>query len=110
MPSTRIHVGDSVDGSIAHDGEVDRYRIHLDAGESYSFDVSGDNGFDTTLTLRGHGENVFDDDGGGFPDPHIDFTPDQSGWYTLEVRGYDYGSNDTGYYTLDTDYQDDWAV
>jgi hypothetical protein len=60
--------------------------------------------FDPTLTVTGHGQSVFDDDGGHFDrDAHIDFTAGTTGWYTLTVAGW---NGETGPYTLYTDYND----
>jgi hypothetical protein len=99
MPT--IDVGDSYDGELVRPNETDRFRIYLDEGESYSFDVEGeDNGLDSILRLTGHGEREENDDTNGL-DPHLDFDCWESGYYTLAVRGY---GGDTGEYTLYTDF------
>jgi hypothetical protein len=106
----RIQVPDSVDDSIDYGGDVDTFSVRLEAGESYSFDVFGDDFLDSTLTLYQGGrvdpsrELAFSDDFGGTLDPHIDFVADRSGIYTLAVEGY--GGFNTGEYTLETDYSD----
>jgi hypothetical protein len=105
MPS--ISVPDAYDGDIDYSGEVDRYRVYLTQGDSYSFEVLGGTNdttggdLDTTLTLRRGGVQAFDDDSGPGLDPHIDYDATRSGYYTLEVRGYGSG---TGDYTIDTDF------
>jgi hypothetical protein len=109
-----VAVPDQVSSNIGPSGDTDSYSVYLRAGHSYDFDVYGwGNGdhdhispgiFDPTLTLTGHGVHRFDDDGGAYDwDSHIDFTAGTTGWYTLTVAGY---HNETGPYTLYTDYND----
>jgi hypothetical protein len=103
-----LEVPGSVDARIDPSGQVDLYRVYLDAGSTYSFDVFGgddDSGgeFDPTLTLLKGGRLAYNDDvsGGDGYDSHIDWTAGQSGYYTLQVRGY---AGEVGDYTIETDF------
>jgi serralysin len=82
--------------------DQDFFRVNLQAGRTYSFDVDGIGLSDTTLALRNSlgTQLVFDDDGGPGLDSHIQFRAPTSGTFFLDVGGF--GSN-TGSYLLDID-------
>lgn len=105
-----VAVPGQVNGRIDYNGDTDSFSVWLTSGSSYDFDVighrNGDSGplspglLDPTLTVTGHGQSRFDDDGGPGRNSHIDFTANSTGWYTLTVAGF---SNEQGNYTLYTD-------
>ncbi len=83
-------------------GDLDSYRVELEAGVSYTIDVSGagDNPLaDPFLTiLDGQGERVTsDDDSGDGLDARIRFTPEQSGSFLLQASGL---GGSTGWYKI----------
>jgi len=113
-----VAVPGNVTSSIRPIHDTDGYSVYLSAGQSYDFDVIGHpNGdhdsispgiFDPTLTLTDSWgtQRAFDDDGGPGFNSHIDYTADYTGWHTLTVAGY---GDETGRYTLYTDYND-WSI
>jgi hypothetical protein len=95
-------------GVIIVPGESDPFTQFFERGVTYSIDVHGlPNGdadpvspgvFDPFLTISLNGVfKVSDDDSGPGFDSHIDFTPTQSGNYTLAVSGF---GSETGDYDL----------
>jgi serralysin len=109
MAEQTIGVPESHGDWIDWNGDVDTYSVHLDWGFAYDFDALGGGSIDPTLTLYdpSGAQVAFDDDSGVGLDSHIDFTAWQTGDYTLAVA--DYGNNDTGSYTLETEYND-WLI
>jgi hypothetical protein len=102
-----LPVPGSESGSLNFPSDHNIYNVSLTAGQHYVFDVHGYSGnggslSDPTLDLYdGHGGTAplaHNDDYGGTLDSHIDFTPDHSGLYSLDVGSY-HGLY-TGSYTI----------
>jgi serralysin len=97
----RISVGGTATSQIETSGDRDWFRITLEAGETYQFDLEGfgiNEISDPFLRLYKDGNLVaFNDDGGFFLDSRIEFTATTGGTYYLEAAGY---STATGEYRL----------
>lgn len=103
-----VSVNGSVEGTIETAGDIDAYMVYLEAGQTYSINLEGDD-IDGTYTLddtylRGiyDGEDGSfvggeDDDGGFGNNSYLEFTPDSSGMYGIQVGGY---GEDTGTFRL----------
>lgn len=83
-------------------GDLDNFAVELEAGVSYSLDVSGAG--DAPLAdpfmavLDGDGKRVvFDDDSGGGLDARLRFTPDKQGIYFIQASGL---GGSTGWYRI----------
>jgi hypothetical protein len=83
-------------------GDLDNFAVELEAGVSYSLDVSGAG--DAPLAdpfmavLDGDGKRVvFDDDSGGGLDARLRFTPDKQGIYFVQASGL---GGSTGWYRI----------
>lgn len=84
--------GDDRNSSIEMPGDLDNYRVELEAGAHYVIEVKaeGDHPLgDPYLTLLdGNGERVTsDDDSGPNLDARLRFTPSQSGTYFIQASG-----------------------
>jgi len=69
-----IGYGETVEGAISEAQPVAYYRFNGEQGDVVTVRVSGENGYDTRLTLSVAAENfelAFDDDGGPAYDPEI---------------------------------------
>ncbi len=65
----------------------DRYRIYLDVGTTYTFDLTPENAsLNASLRLSGNGV-VLQSNQPGATAEHIEFTPTASGFYSLNVYG-----------------------
>jgi hypothetical protein len=84
-----INVNDTVTG-LVNDGRRTCYSFSATDNSVYSFIVSSPSGTDTVLELYDStGYLLFtDDDGGGYPNPLLTFTADQTATYYIIVRGY----------------------
>ena len=99
-----LTVGNSCQGKISSSTDVDYYRVHLVAGQTYTIAAMGtgtDYLHDTYLQLRNSCglSLVINDDGGPGFNSLITYTCSTTGYYYLDVRG-DPGSNLTGQYGL----------
>ena len=102
----RVEVGASATGNIDPDDDLDGFRVDLEAGRRYQFDLEGaDTGrgsqADPALTLYGASSDVSDyisedDDGGEGLNSRLTYTATATGAYYLEVAGL----RDPGTYTL----------
>lgn len=91
-------------GKLEQRGDVDYFRVLLDAGTTYTFTLQGQldgQGMDTLLGLRAEDGRILasDDDGAGTKnrDSRLAFTPSSSGLYYLDVSS-DRGQ--TGSYSI----------
>ena len=104
----RVEVGASVTGNIGTDGDADWFRVDLEAGKTYQFDLEGPfNGRgtleDPLLKLFESGVRIaLNDDSGATFDSKIIHTPTAGGTYYLEAieAGEGVSSVTTGTYTL----------
>ncbi|HYE51350.1 MAG TPA: Calx-beta domain-containing protein [Azospirillaceae bacterium] len=102
-----LAVGSTVTGSIETDGERDRYRIELTAGESYVFTLQGRTTGAGSLEdpwlilLDGTGTRIKDsDDDGPGRTSLITYTPTVSGTHYLVATGWEDEFTYVGTYTL----------
>ena len=98
----RISVGETVTSQLEVAFDEDWFRITLEAGERYQFDLEGVPGTneltDPLLRLYRDGSQVaFNDDGGFGLDSRIEFTATASGTYYLSAEGF---STRSGEYRL----------
>lgn len=93
-----LAVAGSVSGNVDYQGDEDWFRVDLQAGNQYSFSLSGLP--DSLLKLfESSGDFVaFDDDGGGGTDSLLRFAPTSNGTYYIAASVY--GNLDTGSYSL----------
>lgn len=93
-----LAVTGSVSGNVDYQGDEDWFRVDLQAGNQYSFSLSGLP--DSLLKLfDSSGDFVaFDDDGGGGTDSLLRFAPTSNGTYYIAASVY--GNLDTGSYLL----------
>ena len=98
--STQVSLSDasSVSGEINYQGDEDWFRVNLEAGNQYSFALTGLS--DGLLKLfDSSGDFVsFDDDGGDGTDSLLRFAPSSDGTYFIAASVY--GNVDTGSYSL----------
>jgi len=104
-----LSIGEKITGNIGLPGDEDWFKVSLDAGFSYVFDLTGADGGGGTL---GSGSSeaylqLFDSkgsrlgsayDGGTGSDPRLTFTPAISGFYFISTS--DLFDGGTGTYTL----------
>ena len=98
----RVEVGASATGNIDPGEDLDGFRVNLEAGKRYRFDLEGaDTGrgsqADPILALYGDSFNVShyideDDDGGEGLNSRLTYTATATGIYHLEVAGLDPGT------------------
>ena len=98
----RVEVGASATGNIDPGEDLDGFRVDLEAGKRYRFDLEGaDTGrgsqADPILALYGDSFNVShyideDDDGGEGLNSRLTYTATATGIYHLEVAGLDPGT------------------
>ncbi len=98
----RVEVGASATGNIDPGEDLDGFRVDLEAGKRYRFDLEGaDTGrgsqADPILALYGDSFNVShyideDDDGGEGLNSRLTYTATTTGIYHLEVAGLDPGA------------------
>ena len=98
----RVEVGASATGNIDPGEDLDGFRVDLEAGKRYRFDLEGaDTGrgsqADPILALYGDSFNVShyideDDDGGEGLNSRLTYTATATGIYHLEVAGLDPGA------------------
>ena len=103
-----VDVGGSVTGTISDsdevDGDLDAFRVELQAGETYQFDLEGQQTSKGTLSdpyleLRDAGDSTLqeDDDSGEGRNRRLSYTPTSAGTYYLVAGS---ATSDTGTYTL----------
>ena len=97
LPS--ITPGQSIEGTIDYESDVDLFELEADAGQAYRIDVALGTLNDSMLTVYdADGWEVgFNDDYGGGSASRIIWEAPASGDYYVEVSGYD---SATGSYTL----------
>ena len=96
--ATRIADGQSIEGVIDYDYDVDVFKLLADAGELYQFDVALGTLDDSVLIVKDADgwEVAYNDDYGDGPASHIIWTAPSSDVYYVEVSGF----YSTGSYTL----------
>ena len=95
--SANLAVGASASSDIGFSNDHDWFRINLQAGHRYQFNVGG---FDPTLALRNEaGQQIaFNDDSNGSRHSEITFLATSTGIHYLDVG--EWASNSTGAYTI----------
>ena len=94
-----VTVGGSRTGVVEATNDRDWFRISLQAGQAYRFNLNGNTLGDPTLTLRdGSGNQLsFNDNFGSGRNSQITYTASSTGSYYLDAGAYSAG---TGSYTL----------
>lgn len=94
--------GSTTSGSIEESGDVDWFQVYLQSGNEYTFNLNAASSSSLDTIIGGlydpstnYIENTYDDDGGEGLNSLLTFTPNQSGYYYIEVDGY--GSSIGGY-------------
>ncbi|MBI5276535.1 MAG: PPC domain-containing protein [Burkholderiales bacterium] len=102
--SANVTVGGSVTGTIDTAGDADWYRVFLQAGTTYTFDLQGAYSGQGTLDdpilrlLNSGGSQVaYDDDGRGGYEARITYTATSTAWHFLSAQAY---QTDTGTFRL----------
>ena len=108
-----VDVGGSVTGNIDFSGDRDWFAVELDAGQTYRFDLEGEDTGRGSLRdpyLRGiydaDGNEIPDtrnDDGGEGDNARVTFTPDADGTYYVAAAAFGYLD---GTYALSADVSD----
>ena len=104
--ATRISLGDTLNGDIEHEGDVDLFSFRARSDYYYTIRVRHGTNPDTILTLLdSDGRSITeDDDSGGDGEPWLEWAAPSSGIYYVEVRGID--SDATGTYRIEIDESD----
>ena len=110
-PDGTLALGGTLANTIEAAGDRDLFAVTLAAGQTYAFDLKGQNGSGGTLAdpflrlmdstgapVLLNGEPVQNDDYAGTRDSHLYFRATTSGTYYLDVRSYN--ASATGTYTL----------
>ncbi len=99
--ATRIGVGESIDGAIEHDLDIDLFELTADSGQFYQIDVSLGTLDDSVLTVYATDgrEVAYNDDHGDGTASRIVWRAPSSDVYYVEVSGF----ISTGSYTLTVD-------
>jgi serralysin len=99
-----IPVGDTATGVINTAGDVDWFRVSLQAGVTYSFRVLGDSLADPYLTIYRADSSFMagQDNARASLDPLLTITPTQDAVYYLAARAAN--NTQTGTYTVTVDY------
>ena len=94
-----LSVGESQQGTIDYNGDVDYYKVHLEAGKTYDIQMLGSDSDNGTLIdpliegiLDSNGnyiEGTYADDNNGTLDSDLVFTPTESGDYYIEATSWD---------------------
>ena len=102
-----VDVGGSVTGNIDPVADVDWFRVVLEAGKTYVFDLEGTATSagtlpDPYLTLSDStGQNILsDDDGGDGANSRLEYTATTNGIHYLEAWSSEFEASDKGTYTL----------
>ena len=98
--STQMSLADSgsVSGEINYQGDEDWFQVDLQAGNQYSFAISGLSDSLLKLFDSSGGFVSFDDDGGDGTDSLLRFAPASNGTYYIAAAVY--ANSDTGTYSL----------
>ncbi|NDD11129.1 MAG: hypothetical protein EB072_00440 [Betaproteobacteria bacterium] len=89
-----------IDGEVNTLTDRDWYKVWLEKGISYKFDVLSQSLSDPDLALRSVSgiTLAFDDNGGGLSNASLSYSPSDAGWYFLDVGAS--GNASKGTYTL----------
>ena len=88
--SGSIAIGSSIEGDLEAAGDLDWFKVELEADKSYSFDLVGITLDDPFLILRDANGSMItnDDDSGEGMGSRIIFSPESSGNFYLEASSY----------------------
>ena len=94
-----LSVGSANNGSIDYDGDVDYYKVHLEAGKTYDIQMLGNDSGNGTLIdpliegiLDSNGnliDGTYANDSDGSLDSDLLFTPTETGDYYIEATSWD---------------------
>ena len=102
----RVEVGGSATGEIDPVADVDWFRVVLEAGKTYVFDLEGTETNagtlpDPYLVLNASGGKLSEDnDGGDGANSRLEYTATANGIHYLEAWTGEFAESDTGTYTL----------
>ena len=101
--ATRISLGDTLNGDIEHEGDIDLFSFRARSGYYYTIRVHHGTNPDTILTLLDSDGRLIteDDDSGGDGEPRLEWAAPSTGNYYVEVRGFD--GDATGTYRIELD-------
>jgi len=104
--SGSLEIGSSLEGNLESLGDLDWFKIELDADKYYNFELTGTTLADSFLALKEANGNVIssNDDGGEGFSSRIIFSPESSGTYYLEASAYN--NEYTGTYLITADEAD----
>ena len=104
--SGSLSIGTSIEGNLESLGDLDWFKVELDADKYYNFELTGITLADSFLALKEANGNAIssDDDGGDGFSSLIIFSPESSGTYYLEASAYN--NEYTGTYSIAADEAD----
>ena len=104
--SGSLSIGTSIEGNLESLGDLDWFKVELDADKYYNFELTGITLADSFLSLKEANGNIIfsDDDGGDGFSSRIIFSPESSGTYYLEASAYN--NEYTGTYSIAADEAD----
>ena len=104
--SGSLSIGSILEGNLESLGDLDWFKVELDADKYYNFELTGITLADSFLSLKEANGNIIssDDDGGDGFSSRIIFSPESSGTYYLEASAYN--NEYTGTYSIAADEAD----
>ncbi len=104
--SGSLAIGSSLEGNIESLGDLDWFKVELEADKYYNFELTGTTLEDSFLALKEANGNIIstDDDGGDGFNSRIIISPESSGTFYLEASAYN--NERTGTYLITADEAD----
>ena len=104
--SGSLAIGSSLEGNIESVGDLDWFKVELEADKYYNFELTGTTLEDSFLALKEANGNIIstDDDGGDGFNSRIIISPESSGTFYLEASAYN--NERTGTYLITADEAD----
>ena len=104
--SGSLDIGSSLEGNLESLGDLDWFKVELEADKYYNFELTGTTLEDSFLALKEANGNIIstDDDGGDGFNSRIIISPESSGTFYLEASAYN--NQRTGTYLITADEAD----
>ena len=104
--SGSLDIGSSLEGNLESLGDLDWFKVELEADKYYNFELTGTTLEDSFLALKEANGNIIstDDDGGDGFNSRINISPESSGTFYLEASAYN--NEHTGTYLITADEAD----
>ena len=98
--SGSLAIGSSLEGNLESLGDLDWFKVELEADKYYNFELTGTTLEDSFLALKEANGNIIatDDDGGDGFNSRIIISPESSGTFYLEASAYN--NEQTGTYLI----------